>query len=214
MDILTFETSQVLLNSIPGKPFKCNKRVRQGILYPLYSLSWLLISCNQYLTKLLERIFLSTPSVKIILPAEAPQLYLLKGMLRSFTDSTGLRVNYSKSFLVPINISEERTQYLAKIIGCSVTAMPFTYLGLPLGTTRPSVEDFLPFLQRIEKRLMSLNKMLSYQGRLILVNSILTALPTFYMCSLKIPSTSWCKMTNTGNTTSRIEMLTEEVVDW
>jgi hypothetical protein len=35
--------------------------------------------------------------------------------------------------------------------------------------------------------MMGLNNMLSYQGRLILVNSILTALPTFYMCCLKIP---------------------------
>jgi hypothetical protein len=34
---------------------------------------------------------------------------------------------------------------------------------------------------------MGLNKLLSYYGRLTLVNSILSALPTFYMCSLKIP---------------------------
>ena len=29
--------------------------------------------------------------------------------------------------------------------------------------------------------------MLSYQGRLILFNSVFSALPTFYMCSLQIP---------------------------
>jgi len=29
--------------------------------------------------------------------------------------------------------------------------------------------------------------MFSYQGRLILVNSVFSALPTFYMCSLQIP---------------------------
>lgn len=29
--------------------------------------------------------------------------------------------------------------------------------------------------------------MLSYHGRLILVNSVLSALPTFYMCSLQLP---------------------------
>lgn len=36
---------------------------------------------------------------------------------------------------------------------------------------------------------MVLVKMLSYQGRLVLVNSVFTALPTFYMCSLLIPPT-------------------------
>jgi hypothetical protein len=123
----------------------------------------------------------------IILPAEAPQLFLLKGLLKSFIDSTGLQINYSKSFLVPINTIEEKAQHLANTVGCSVAAMPFTYLGLPLGTTRSSVEDFQPFLYRIEKRMIGLNKMLSYQGRPTLVNSILTALPTFYMCSLKVP---------------------------
>jgi hypothetical protein len=34
---------------------------------------------------------------------------------------------------------------------------------------------------------MGIGKILSYQGRLILVNSMLSALPTFYMCALKIP---------------------------
>jgi hypothetical protein len=78
----------------------------------------------------------------IILPTEAPQLFLLKVLLRSFTNSTRLWVNSSKFFLVPINISNEKAQHLASTVGCSVVAMPFTYLGLPLGTTRPSIEDF------------------------------------------------------------------------
>lgn len=34
---------------------------------------------------------------------------------------------------------------------------------------------------------MGLNKLLSYAGRLILVNSVLSSLPTFYLCTLKLP---------------------------
>lgn len=67
--------------------------------------------------------------------------------------------------------------------------MPFTYLGLPLGTTRPSVEDFLPMVTRIEKRVMGLSKFLIYSGRLLMVNSVISALPTFYMCTLKFFAT-------------------------
>jgi len=51
--------------------------------------------------------------------------------------------------------------------------MPFTYLGLPLGTTKPSVQDFCPLLNRIERRLSGFNRLLSYDGRLILVNAAL-----------------------------------------
>jgi hypothetical protein len=80
----------------------------------------------------------------IILPADGRQLFNLKGLLRSFSDSTGLNVNFRKSFLVPINVTPEKSYHLARTFGCEVGEMPFTYLGLPVGTTRPSVQDFTP----------------------------------------------------------------------
>jgi len=50
----------------------------------------------------------------IIMQASATQLLALKGLLQSFGTSTGLRVNYSKSMIVPINISDEKLDHLAK----------------------------------------------------------------------------------------------------
>jgi hypothetical protein len=84
-------------------------------------------------------------------------------------------------------MDDEKATHLANTIGCSVGSMSFTYLCLPLGTTRPSVDEFSPFLNRIEKHMMGINKLLSYPGRPFLVNSVLSALPTFYMLTLKIP---------------------------
>lgn len=55
------------------------------------------------------------------------------------------------------------------------------------GTTRPSVQHFSPLINKIERRLSAISKMLPYHGRLILVNSVFSVLPTFYMCSLQIP---------------------------
>lgn len=94
---------------------------------------------------------------------------------------------FEKSFLVPINVEEHKIDDLVSTLGCQLGSMPFTYLGLPLGTTRPSVQAFMPILTRMEKHLMGLSKHLTYAGRLILVNSIYSAIPTFYMCSLKLP---------------------------
>lgn len=54
-------------------------------------------------------------------------------LLRPFSDSIGLKVNFNKFFLVPININAERANHLAKTFGCNVGQMPFTYLGLALG---------------------------------------------------------------------------------
>uniref|UniRef100_A0A0A9BCU8 Uncharacterized protein n=1 Tax=Arundo donax TaxID=35708 RepID=A0A0A9BCU8_ARUDO len=55
--------------------------------------------------------------------------------------------------MVPINVSESKITHLANTFQCAVGALPFTYLGLPLGLTKPRIEDFLPLVHRIEKRL-------------------------------------------------------------
>lgn len=60
----------------------------------------------------------------------------------SFAKCTGLKVNYSKSMMVPINITPERFDVLAQIFGCSKGSLLFTYLGLPLSMTRPTVAIF------------------------------------------------------------------------
>jgi hypothetical protein len=84
-------------------------------------------------------------------------------------------------------MTDARAYHIAGLFGCKIGSLPFTYLGLPLGTTKPSLEEYSPLLTRIERRITGISKFLSYHGRLILVNSVLSALPTFYMCSLKIP---------------------------
>jgi len=70
---------------------------------------------------------------------------------------------------------------------CQIGTMPFTYLGLPLCTTRSAADDFIPILTRMEKYLMGITIFLSYAGRLVLVNSIYSSMPTFYLCTLKLP---------------------------
>ena len=89
----------------------------------------------------------------LFMPGDARVLFNLKGLLRSFSDSTGLHVNFGKSFLVPINMTESRATHLARTFGCQVGSIPFTYLGLPLGTTKPTLLEYSPLLNRIEKRL-------------------------------------------------------------
>jgi hypothetical protein len=44
------------------------------------------------------------------------QLVFLKGLLQTFALSTGLKVNYSKSLMVPINLEPERTNILAQTV--------------------------------------------------------------------------------------------------
>lgn len=63
--------------------------------------------------------------------------------------------------------------------------MPFTYLGLPLGTTKPKVVDFLPLINKCERRLVATSTFLSQGGKLEITNSVLTAMLIFTRCTFK-----------------------------
>lgn len=123
----------------------------------------------------------------LVMKACENQLLHLKDILHKVAMSSGLVVNYQKSCIVPINIDQDKTSSLAEAFGCKVGSFPFTYLGLPLGLTKPQVKDYAPLICRIERRLSASSQMLSYAGRLQLVNSVISSLPTCHMCSLKLP---------------------------
>jgi len=123
----------------------------------------------------------------LLLQADAKQLFFLKALLHSFAISTGLHVNYRKSHMYPIHITQEKLSHLAAMFGCDVGSMPFTYLGLPMGTTKPKFEDLTPMMDRVERRLSACSTWLSYSGRLEMVNSMITPITTYAMCTIKLP---------------------------
>jgi len=65
--------------------------------------------------------------------------------------------------------------------------VPFTYLGLPMGTTKPCIEDLTPIMDRVERRLSACSTWLSYSGRLQMVNSAITPIVTYTLCTIKVP---------------------------
>lgn len=89
--------------------------------------------------------------------------------------------------MIPINVSDEKLDILAGTFGCSKGELPFTYLGLPLGTSRPNIQEFLPLVNKCERRLVGLSSFLNLAGRFQLTNAVLSSLLTFFMCSLALP---------------------------
>lgn len=123
----------------------------------------------------------------VILPAVEEQLIALKNMLQVFQASTGLKVNFGKSSMVPLNVDESEASRLAGILGCKLGDLPFTYLGLPLGTTRPRIQDLMPLVDGLERRLSASSSMLNQGSRLQLLTSVLTSMPIYFLCTLHIP---------------------------
>jgi hypothetical protein len=125
----------------------------------------------------------------IFLEGDVRQLFFLKSLLNSFAESTGLKVNYNKSLMVPINNEDDKFDILANTFGCSKGSLPFTYPGLPLSLTKPTVADFWPLVNRCERHLSSISSFLSQAGRLQLINAVFSALLTFAMCTYLLPKT-------------------------
>jgi hypothetical protein len=86
-------------------------------------------------------------------------------------------------------MTEDKARLMAEVFGCNLQEMPFTYLGLPIGTSRPKVEHYAPLMYRMERQLTSISYMLNHVGRLQLVYSVISASPTYTMCSLAVPIT-------------------------
>lgn len=87
----------------------------------------------------------------------------------------------SQKHLEP-HISHSRTLH------CSSGSLPITYLGIPISGGRPRKQDWDILLSKIRSRLASWkSKLLSLGGRLTLVNSVLTAIPTYWMSLFRLP---------------------------
>jgi hypothetical protein len=195
-------TSSVLLNGVPGRNFKCRRGVRQGDpLSP--SLFVLGAELLQYVVNdLKSRGLINLPipaggsdfpmvqfadDTILVMEADPVQLDILKQALNDFSSSSGLKINFHKSCMLPINISDEEVQVLAGNFGCLVGVFPFTYLGLPMGTTRPKMIDLMPLVDTMERRLTASSTFLAYGGRLQLIASCLSSMSIYFQCSLEIP---------------------------
>lgn len=110
----------------------------------------------------------------VIMPADVTQAMRMKQIMQDYAVSVGLRFNFQKSTLIPVNTSGEHASMLAGVFGCSTGSMPFTYLGLPMGTSRPSVLDLMPLVTSVERRLSTAASLLDYGSKLTLVNSVIT----------------------------------------
>jgi hypothetical protein len=122
----------------------------------------------------------------LLLQADARQLVFLKSLLHSFAESISFHVNYRKSQMYPINVPHKKMTRLASTFGCDIGSMPFTYLGLSMGTTKPRFEDLTPMMDRVERRLSACSIWLSYSVRLQMVNSAITPITTYAMCIIKL----------------------------
>ncbi len=113
---------------------------------------------------------------------------VIKVVLDDFSATSGLKINFAKSNIIPINLESSQASRLARFFGCSTVGFPITYLGLPLSTRALRNSDYLPLIEKLDRRLAGWKgQLLSRSDRFILLNSILTSVPSFFSSAFKLP---------------------------
>ncbi len=202
-NLLHSSSTAVLLNGIPGHSFSCKRGLRQGD--PLSPLLFLL--CMDVLFRMLQRAFDDglIPSVGggdfcihtlqfaddmlIFFDGSCHSARVIKLILDAFSDCSGLKINFGKSSIIPINLPTSNANALANFFDCSLQGFPIKYLGLPLSPRALCKNDFLPLIEKVDKRLAGWKgSLLSRGGRLVLTNSVLSSLYSFFCSAFVLPS--------------------------
>jgi hypothetical protein len=113
----------------------------------------------------------------------------IKALLLLFEASSGLKVNFHKSMLVGVNIHDSWLAEAPSVLHCKLGQLPFLYLGLPIGGDSRKLKFWRPLVDRIKSRLSGWkSKNLSFGGRLVLLKSVLSSLPVYFLSFFKAPA--------------------------
>ncbi|XP_039113776.1 uncharacterized protein LOC120249345 [Dioscorea cayenensis subsp. rotundata] len=116
-------------------------------------------------------------------------LHIIKLILYLFEGSSGLSINFSKSWLYSTNFGFQPHQSSARNLNCSRNCLPITYLGIPLSGRRPKRSDWVKLTSMVCSRLSPWKaKYLSLGGRLTLINSVLSIVPVYWISVFKLPN--------------------------
>ena len=195
----------VLINGSPAGFFQSSRGLRQGDpLSPYLFISMEALSCvinravdGNYLSGI--RIanwggedlpishLLYADDTLIFCEDDNEQLKFLSWLLMWFEAMSGLKINLSKSEIIPIGPVNNLVE-LASELGCNIGSLPMSYLGLPLGAKHKALGVWDSIEERYRKRLAAWKtQYISKGGRIMLIRSTLSSLPIYHLSLFRMP---------------------------
>ncbi|GKV35534.1 hypothetical protein SLEP1_g43790 [Rubroshorea leprosula] len=167
-ECLAFATISVLVNKSPTDEFKMLKGLRPGNPLAPFLLLVVVQALNGLITKAIEEGLLTGLSVgsgdlaithlqfvddAIIFSKASPQnVWVIKGIFRSFELIFSLKVNFLKSSLSGINVDGEMLSDMVDLINYVVGDIPFKYLGVPVGAKSSKLSTWSPIIECLRRK--------------------------------------------------------------
>lgn len=197
-------SASILINGSPSPPFKLQKGLRQGDPLSPFLFNLVMESLNLLIQKatargLWEGIRISrrgsaithlqyADDIIIFSPPNIEGLINIKKTLILFHLASGLKVNFHKSSILGLHTGKGWISQAASSLLCKQGALPFTYLGLPMGGSTSRIAMWEPVIDRMKMKLANWKgRLLSMGGRAVLIKSSLASLPMYYLSLFPIP---------------------------
>jgi hypothetical protein len=140
------------------------------------------------------RMSLYADDVAVFIKPTKHDLEVTNYILSIFTEASGLTTNLDKTQFYPIRCGQANLDFLAQN-NMSLSCFPCTYLGLPLHTKKLPTSILQSLIQKIANRLPGWKRnFLTYPGRELLVKSVLSTMPTYFLTVFKMPKWGLCKI--------------------
>ncbi|GJS44823.1 putative RNA-directed DNA polymerase, eukaryota, reverse transcriptase zinc-binding domain protein [Tanacetum coccineum] len=121
-------------------------------------------------------------------------------ILRCFFLVSGLKINVHKSSILGICVSDEEISAMANVIGCGASKLPLKYPGVPVGCNMARCANWDVITNKFSSKLSHWKtRMIFVGGRLSLIKSVLSSLPTYFFSLYKAPVSLCSKLESMRN---------------
>lgn len=115
----------------------------------------------------------------------------IKGVLEvlwNFEAHSGLGISVSKSCFFTSGLSQQEIELLQQEAGLSHGTLPIRYLGVPLCTKKLTMANCEPLILNVKAKLNSWSaRSLSFAGRLLLINTVISGITNFWCDTFTLP---------------------------
>jgi Reverse transcriptase (RNA-dependent DNA polymerase) len=138
--------------------FSCKRGVRQGdplspFLFDLVSDVLHIILFNAEQQGFIKGVVIDITNIKIMnlhfvddtllfLEASEYVIHALRWILIGFKNLSGMKINFIKYEMIPLNLNENEGNQLVSIFECILGSLPISYLGIPLHWKILTVSDW------------------------------------------------------------------------